>query len=73
MPSEEEWKNLKANIEHSKYMLYEDTPTQQITDKLKELGVTVIVFRTACNTPPSNDFLQAMKNNIKNLQQALKP
>ena len=73
MPSEEEWEKFKASISHSKFMLYEDQPSMAIAEKLKSLGVTVIVFRTAGNTPPSNDFVKEMKANLENLKKALTP
>ncbi|MCM8530825.1 MAG: zinc ABC transporter substrate-binding protein [Lentisphaeraceae bacterium] len=71
MPSEEEWEKLKAAIPHSKYMLYEDAPSLEVSEKLKSLGVKVIVFRTGGNTPASKDLVLEMKANLENLKKAL--
>jgi len=73
MPPEEEWEKLKEALPHSKYMLYEDEPSKEISDQLKSLGVTVIVFRTAGNIPPSKDFMKEMEANLENLKKALNP
>lgn len=73
MPSDEEWGKLKNSLAHSKYMLFEEVPSMVISEKLKYLGVKVIVFRTAGNTPPTKDFIKEMKNNLENLKKALNP
>ena len=73
MPSEEEWVKFKESLSHSKYMLYEDQPSLAISEKLKSLGVKVIVFRTAGKTPPTKDLVKEMKNNLENLKKALSP
>lgn len=71
MPSEEEWKKLAEAKSHSSYMLWEDTPSDEIKKKLIELDIKVIVFRTCGNTPPSGDFIKEMKSNIENLKRVL--
>lgn len=70
MPNEEEWQKLVEAKKHSAFMLWEDTPSEEINKKLIELGITVIVFRTCGNTPPSEDFIKEMKQNIENLKRA---
>ncbi len=72
MPAAEEWKKLSKDLSFSKYMLWENTPSKEIADKLTSLGVTIIVFRPCGNTPPENDFIAVMKSNIENLKNGLK-
>lgn len=71
MPADEEWSKLDKALEFSKYMLWESDPSKEILAKLKEKGVTPIVFRTCGNIPPSGDFVKEMKKNIENLKKAL--
>jgi zinc transport system substrate-binding protein len=73
VPSDNELKKLKDEIKHSKFILYEDTPSPEVRKKLEDLGIQIIVFRTAGNTPPSNDFIQEMKVNYNNLRISLSP
>lgn len=71
MPSEAEWKKLEDSLSYSKFMLYEDSPSLTISEKLKSIGIKVIVFRTGGNTPPSKDLIEEMKANLKNLKSAV--
>ena len=71
-PDNNEWAKLQGALSFSKYMLWEDTPSEDIQKKLKEIGVTAIVFRPCGNIPPSGDFIKEMKVNIQNLTEALK-
>ena len=71
MPSEEEWSKLKEALSFSKYMLWEDTPSKEISDRLMKEGVKIIVFRTCGNRPPGGDFFSEMIKNIENLKNAL--
>ena len=68
MPNDEEWQKLTEAKKHSRYMLWEDMPNDEIRKKLIELDITVIVFRTCGNTPPSGDLIKEMKQNIENLK-----
>ena len=71
MPSEEEWEKLKKALSFSKYMLWEDTPSKEIADRLEKEGVKIIVFRPCGNRPPSGDFFSEMVQNIENLKTVL--
>ena len=71
MPSEEEWEKLKKAVSFSKYMLWEDTPSKEIAERLRNEGVSIIVFRPCGNRPPSGDFFSEMIQNIENLKTAL--
>ena len=71
MPSEEEWEKLKKAVSFSKYMLWEDTPSKEISERLQKEGVKIIVFRPCGNRPPSGDFFKEMIQNIDNLKAAL--
>ena len=73
MPSDEEWQKLESMKAHSKYMLWEDEPIEEIKKKLISMGIKVIVFRTCGNKPPTGDFIKEMKNNLANFREILQP
>ena len=67
-PSDEEWQKLIAAKSHSTYMLWEDQPSKEISKKLDQAGIKIIVFRQCGNIPPSGDYIEEMKSNIANLK-----
>ena len=72
IPSAKQWQEFEAKKSHSTYMLWEDNPNMETAEKLKSLGIKVIVFRQCGNIPPSNDYIKEMKNNLTNVDTALK-
>lgn len=71
-PSAKQWQEFETKKGHSSYMLWEDNPTMETSEKLKALGIKVIVFRQCGNIPPSNDYIKEMKNNLTNVDTTLK-
>ena len=53
-------------------MLWEAEPLSSTTERLSELGVQSIVFRTASNLPGQGDYFDVLTGNTKGLQSALK-
>ena len=72
-PDEQEWHALVSQNNESPfaYMLWEDEPLVKTKERLKELGITVIVFAPAGNQSKQGDWLGVMKNNTIALKQAL--
>lgn len=72
---EKEIADLKAIISKSspKWMIWEDEPTTANVDALAQLGLSSLVFSPAANRPEEGDWLKVMNQNIKNLEEVLKP
>ena len=67
-PQESEWDKLKAlQKEHpSDYMIWEAQPLESVAEKLRELGLEVIVFDPCANKPANGDYLSIMSANVDN-------
>jgi zinc transport system substrate-binding protein len=72
-PSEDQWKKLEKLIASrpTSRMLWEDDPIRETVDRLKALGVKVVVFRPAATRPVTGDYLTAMRRNVKRIQVAV--
>ncbi|MEQ8821188.1 MAG: metal ABC transporter substrate-binding protein [Sumerlaeia bacterium] len=72
MPDPEQWAAFEAILAErpAQYMLWEDEPLDEIKAKLRELGVTPIVFLTANNVRDEGDYLEIMRANAARLEQA---
>ena len=73
MPDDSEWQAFEDRIRSQgiSVMFWEDTPLESITKKLSELGVLVVVFNPSANRPESGDFLDAMRENLRQWEDAL--
>ena len=69
-PSDEQWSEFLHNLEHNpaNLMLWEGEPSDEVKIRLKESKITSIVFNPCANKPDEGDFLNVMKQNIKNLE-----
>ena len=72
-PDEQEWRALISylNKHPINFMLWEDEPLNKTKERLKQLGITVVVFSQAANKPEQINWLGVMKRNTKLLEQAL--
>ncbi|MEC5126332.1 metal ABC transporter substrate-binding protein [Verrucomicrobiales bacterium BCK34] len=72
---EKEIVDLKAVIGKSKpqWMIWEGEPTKENVEALAQLGLSSLVFSPAANRPEKGDWMQVMQQNIKNLEEVLKP
>lgn len=52
-------------------MIWEDDPLLSTRDTLEAGGISVITFHTVANRPETGDFLSAMKENQRRLEEAL--
>jgi len=69
-PTEAMWAELKELLtgHPAQWMIWEGDPTAETVAGLKKLGVDSVVFDPCGNTPPSGDFISAMRGNLGNLQ-----
>ncbi len=72
---EKEIADLKAVIAKSnpQWMIWEGTPGDENVKALAQLGLSSLVFSPAANRPDEGDWLEVMHQNIKNLEEVLKP
>lgn len=71
-PEEEEWFALDQLIEQhpAQWMLWEDTPLPGIEQSLLDRGITPIVFNPTAQAIEGMDFLESMRQNVRNLSHA---
>jgi zinc transport system substrate-binding protein len=72
MPSNEEWEGLRKilNTHPAKWVIWESKPSEAITAKLRDLGVSSLVFDPCGNRPECGDFLGLMEKNLSRLKEA---
>ena len=73
MPDANGWAALAAiRKEHpAKIMLWESEPNKAITRKLREQGVSSVVFDPCGNKPDEGDWLSVMRENVSRLSKAV--
>jgi zinc transport system substrate-binding protein len=52
-------------------MLWEDDPIQETVDRLRTMGVRIVIFRPGGKKPDQGDYLTVMRRNLERLQAAL--
>lgn len=69
MPDQGEWTQLSALVKDRsiRIMLWEDEPATAIADRLKRMGLLMVVFRPCGNRPPQGDYVTEMEQNIRRL------
>ena len=70
-PDEKQWQTLERIQEKTgaDVMLWEGTPLQETTNRLRDAGISPIVFDPGARVPPQGDFLSVMRANLANLRQ----
>jgi zinc transport system substrate-binding protein len=70
MPDEAQWQELKTIREGfpAAWMIWEETPLAQISERLDSIGVRSTVFDPCANAPTSGDFLSVMERNLEVLR-----
>ena len=65
-PSDAMWAELKGILQQhpAKWMIWEDQPLDSVAKKLRELGITSVVFDPCGNAPSGGDFLAAQRKNL---------
>ena len=69
IPGESQWTALHRILEEhpAKWMIWEDEPVQESTERLRALGVESLVVNPCGNRPSAGDFLTVMKKNAESL------
>jgi zinc transport system substrate-binding protein len=69
IPGESMWEEFEKTLVSSKVtiMLWEDTPKSEVSDRLINYGVDLVVFNPCGNTPKDGDFISVMNRNINNI------
>jgi len=69
-PSDEQWNDLEELLasKPALLMLWENPPRRETAERLAQLGVRVIVFRTAANRSEAGGYFDTMKVNLNHLR-----
>jgi len=69
VPDEAEWGALTERLEDHRatWMLWEAPPLDEIRTRLESLGVASVVFAPCGNRPAAGDFLDVMRQNVREL------
>lgn len=72
VPGAKQWQQLKDLLKGhpTKWMIWEGKPVQETVDKLKSLGIGSLVFDPCGNAPQEGDFMEVMRENVRNLRRA---
>jgi len=75
MPVEAAWQELAAihGDFPASWMIWEDRPLQEISERLESIGIRSAVLDPCANTPPSGDFLSVMEKNLEALRLVFAP
>lgn len=68
-PAEEEWAALQSllSVHPAGVMLWEDEPLSKTRERLRGLGIEVVVVAPMGNRPSQGDFLTGMSDNVERL------
>ena len=69
MPDEFEWDrfNSLVSVSSAKIMIWEGEPLPEVTQRILERGIQVVVFNPCTNYPASGDYISVMNGNILEL------
>lgn len=72
-PNPEQWLEVEKILKthNASIMIWEDIPLSQTMNKLKELNVNSVVFRSCGDVPKQGDYLSVMNSNINNLRKGI--
>lgn len=73
LPEADQWNSFLNELEHhsTDFMVWEDEPGVEIREKLKAIGIRVVVFNPCANKPAKGSFIQIMNKNVADMQNAL--
>ncbi len=65
-PDEAAWPELATILEGfpAAWMIWEDQPLQETSERLASIGIRSVVFDPCANTPAGEDYLQVMEKNL---------
>jgi zinc transport system substrate-binding protein len=72
-PSDDQWHEFEELVggRPTFWMFWEDDPVQKTVDRLRDLGVSIVVFRPGGTRPTKGDYLTVMRGNLERLQAAM--
>jgi zinc transport system substrate-binding protein len=72
MPTSAQWETLAAMQarEPARFMIWEAEPLAQIRERLREMGLDVVVYQTLGNRPVQDDFMSVMRANVRSVEMA---
>jgi zinc transport system substrate-binding protein len=72
-PSDDQWHEFEELVgdRPTCWMFWEDDPVQETLDRLRDLGVSIVVFRPGGTRPTKGDYLTVMRGNLERLQAAM--
>lgn len=75
IPDEEQWRELSAARQNhaAVWLIWEGEPHPNVVNRLADMGIESIVFRPSDNRPAEGDYISAMQENVRVLQQAFPP
>ncbi len=74
VPGTDQVKELDIILENhpAEWMIWEDEPTGETKDLLREMGIQSVVFNPCSNVPEEGDYLDVMNRNANNLKDVYK-
>jgi zinc transport system substrate-binding protein len=75
IPDEGAWRELEEllSTHQARWMLWEDEPAAEISERLGALGVGSVVFHPCGNRPAAGDYLTVMRANLTSLEPVFAP
>ena len=72
-PSDGQWRAFEERVgtRPTSWMFWEDAPIQETVDRLRTLGVSIVVFDPVGARPDEGDYLTVMQKNLERLQAAI--
>jgi len=72
LPTERQWQELKQLLRHhpARWMIWEGAPDERSVTRLKEIGVSSLLFSPCANVPNEGDFMSVMTKNVLQLEKA---
>lgn len=72
VPGEKDWERFAGKLAGAAtetVMLWDAEPLPAVRDRLREMGIEVLVFETGANRPESGDYLALMRRNLERLRE----
>ena len=69
-PSPSQWTALEAKVQKEgiKFMVWNRSPHPDIAERLKKMGLEVLVLNTGATKPEKGDFIELMEHNLSALE-----
>ncbi len=73
LPSDEQWSEFDKRFagSESSLMLWPEEPLPETLERLGQRGIRVVIFRLVAHRSGSDDYLEAMRQNLSNVEAAI--